>query len=64
MFMRGFVLDTAEKIAAAQHNQQEVEVYKDGQYLHCGTIDEQKDEAVYINGGYFLKDRHVFKIRK
>ncbi|MFC3802693.1 hypothetical protein [Cohnella sp. GCM10012308] len=64
MFIRGFVLDTHEKLAAAQHNQQEVEVYKDGQFLHSGMIGDLQDEAVYINEGFFLKDRHVFKIRK
>lgn len=61
MFKRGFLLETTEKLAAAQHNQQEVEVYKNGQYLHCGTVEDQVEEAIYINGGFFLKDRHVFK---
>ncbi|CAI6087194.1 hypothetical protein [Cohnella sp. JJ-181] len=64
MFMRGFILDTPGKLAAARHNQQEVEVYKVGQYLHSGTISEIAEEAVYINGGLYLKDLHVFKIRK
>lgn len=63
MFMRGYVLDTTEKLAAAQHNQQHVEVYKAGVHQHSGLIESCDENAVYINGGYFQRDFHVFKIR-
>lgn len=63
MFLRGFVLDSDEKLAAAQHNQQPVEVYKAGIHQHSGVIDSYTEEMVYINGGAFLRFIHVFKIR-
>lgn len=63
MFLRGFVLDTTEKLAAAQHNQQQVEVYKAGVHQHSGAIESHDEDAVYINGGYFQRDFHVFKVR-
>ncbi|QJD87603.1 hypothetical protein [Cohnella herbarum] len=63
MFKSGFLLDTDEKITAALYNQTPVSVWKNGKlYYEGGPIQEQTEEAVYINDGYFLKATCIFKI--
>lgn len=63
MFLHGYILDSDDKLTAAQHNQQPVEFYKAGIRQHSGEIDSYNDDTVHINGGAFLRDILVFKIR-
>ena len=41
-----------------------VVVWQEGEIIdYGGPIEKHSDEAVYINGGYFLKSTCMFKVR-
>jgi hypothetical protein len=64
MFKSGFLLDTPEKIAAAIFNRTPVDVWQNGEIVdYGGVIELQTEGAVKINGSYYLKENHEFRIR-
>jgi hypothetical protein len=65
MFKSGFLLDNAEKIAAAIHNKSPVAVWVGDKIVdYGGIITAQDEKTVQIeDGSYMLKEPHDFRIR-
>lgn len=64
MFRSGFILTTRAHLEAAMHNKSNVNVWQKGRIIeYGGAIESLSDDAVKINGDYFLLEACEFRIR-
>lgn len=64
MFKSGFTLSIDAQLLAAHHNRTPVQALQDGHPLHHGgQIESITDEAVKIDGQYFMRTACTFVVR-
>lgn len=64
MFKSGYLLDTTEKLKAAQFNRSYVEVWQHGFIANYGgPIEYVSEISVKINDSYYLRENSEFRIR-